>query len=105
MNRNIYLKFGETIKILINHFLTKLIHIVSALHCGKETIWQIILSNYIRNDSVLHSNSLIALLSMELITLWLILQLGLYMFDLLQKWSKPTEQIHVCLSGSVLSNI
>lgn len=105
MKRNIYFKFGETIKILINHFLTKLIHIISALHCGKKTMWQIIFWNYIRNDSVLHSNSLIALLSVELITLWLILQLGLYIFDLLQNWSKPTEQIHVHLSDSVLSNI
>lgn len=105
MNRNIYFKFGETIKILINHFLMKLIHIIRGLHCGKETIWQIIFLNYIRNDSVLHSNSLIALLSVELITLWLILQFGLYIFDLLQNWSKPTEQIHVHLSDRVLSNI
>lgn len=59
----------------------KLICIIVALHCGKETIRQIIFVNYIRNDSALHNNSLIALLSVELITLWLILQLGLYIFD------------------------
>lgn len=81
MNRNIYFKAGETIKILIKPFLMKLVCIIRALHCGKETIRQIIFVNYIRNDSVLHNNSLIALLSVELITLWLILQLGLYIFD------------------------